>query len=132
LATLTHKQAQLLLEKNFASLATTNPDGSPQVTPVWVDWDGEYALVNTLRGRVKERNIARDPRVEIMVVNMQDPYQYVRLSGRAELVEEGAEDHVDKLAKKYIDEDSYPYRAPGDRRVIVRARPERVSGQNVG
>jgi PPOX class probable F420-dependent enzyme len=129
--TLKEKQVQLLLDKNFASIATVNADGSPHVTPVWVDWDGEAVLVNTLRGRVKERNIARHPRVEILVYNLEDPYQYVRVSGNAELVEENAEEHIDALTQKYMGEDRYPWRAPGDTRVIVRVRPDRVSDQGI-
>src|SRR5439155_25851461 len=131
MGTLKEKQAQLLLDKNFASIATVNADGSPHVTPVWVDWDGEAVLVNTLRGRVKERNIARHPRVEILVYNLENPYQYVRVSGDAELVEENAEEHIDTLTKKYMGEDRYPWRAPGDTRVIVRVRPDRVSDQGI-
>src|SRR5437773_538651 len=99
MATLTDKQAQLLLDKNVGSLATLNADGSPMVTPVWVDWDGEYVLVNTLRSRAKPRQIERDPRVEIAVFNLENPLQHVRIAGRAELVDEGAEEHIDKLAK---------------------------------
>lgn len=131
MATLTQKQAQLLLDRNVGSIATVNADGSPHVTPVWVDWDGEAVLVNTLRGRVKERNIARHPRVEILVYNLENPYQYVRVSGNAEFVEENAEEHIDALARKYLGEDSYPWRAPGDTRVIVRVRPDRVSDQGI-
>jgi PPOX class probable F420-dependent enzyme len=131
MGTLKEKQVQLLLDKNFASIATVNADGSPHVTPVWVDWDGEAVLVNTLRGRVKERNIARHPRVEILVYNLENPYQYVRVSGEAELVEENAEEHIDTLTKKYLGEDRYPWRAPGDTRVIVRVRPDRVSDQGI-
>jgi PPOX class probable F420-dependent enzyme len=131
MATLTEKQAQLLLDRNFGSIATVNADGSPHVTPVWVDWDGEAVLVNTLRGRVKERNIARHPRVEILVYNLENPYQYVRVSGNAELVEENAEEHIDTLTQKYMGEDRYPWRAPGDTRVIVRVRPDRVSDQGI-
>ena len=131
MGTLNDKQAQLLLDKNFASIATVNADGSPHVTPVWVDWDGEAVLVNTLRGRVKERNITRHPRVEVLVYNLENPYQYVRVSGHAELVEESAEEHIDTLTKKYLGEDRYPWRASGDTRVIVRVRPERVSDQGI-
>jgi PPOX class probable F420-dependent enzyme len=128
---LTDKQAQLLLDKNFGSLATLHPDGSPMVTPVWVDWDGEHVLVNTLRVRAKPGNIEHDPRVEIAVVNSENPYQHVRIAGRAELVEEGAEEHIDKLSKKYLGEDVYPWRAPGDQRVLVRIKPERVADYNL-
>jgi PPOX class probable F420-dependent enzyme len=131
MATLTEKQAQLLLDKNVGSLATVNADGSPHVTPVWVDWDGENVLVNTLRDRVKARNMSRDPRVELHVFNLQNPYQYVRIRGRADLDEEGAEKHIDRMSQKYVGEDSYPWRAPGDRRVIARIKPERVSDYNL-
>ena len=128
---LTEKQAQLLLGKNFGSLATISEDGSPQVTPVWVDWDGECVLVNTLRSRAKPRHVERDPRVEISVVSSENPYQHVRIKGLAELTEEGAEQHIDKLSKKYVGEERYPWRAPGDRRVILRIRPERVADYNL-
>jgi PPOX class probable F420-dependent enzyme len=131
MATLTDKQAALLLAANFGSLAVLREDGSPEVTPVWVDWDGEYVLVNTLRARAKPGRIERDPRVEIAVTSRENPYQHVRISGTAELVEEGAEEHIDKLSKKYVGEDSYPWRAPGDVRVILRFRPERVATYNL-
>ena len=128
---LTKKQEQLLLGKNIGSLAILTEDGSPEVTPVWVDWDGKYVLVNTLQSRAKPRHIERDPRVEIAVVDSENPYQHVRIKGRAELVEEGAEEHIDKLSKKYTGEESYPWRAPGDVRVILRILPERVAGYNL-
>jgi PPOX class probable F420-dependent enzyme len=127
MATLTDQHVQLLLDKNFGSLATLRSDGSPQVTPVWVDWDGEHVLVNTLWARAKPHQIERDPRVEIAVFSFENPYQHVRIAGRAELVEEGAEEHIDKLSQKYVGEEIYPWRAPGDRRVIVRITPERVA-----
>jgi len=130
-ATLNDKQVQLLLGKNFGVLGTLREDGSPQVTPVWVDWDGEYVLLNTLRARSKPGQIERDPRVEIVVYNAENPYQHVRIAGRAELVEEGAEEHIDKLSQKYVGEESYPWRAAGDRRVIIRIKPERVADYNL-
>jgi PPOX class probable F420-dependent enzyme len=101
------------------------------VTPVWVDWDGEYVLLNTLKARAKPGQIERDARVELAVYNSENPYQHVRIAGRAELVDEGAEEHIDKLSKKYVGEDSYPWRAPGDERVIIRIRPERVADYNL-
>ena len=131
MATLNDKQAQLLLGKNFGVLGTLREDGWPQVTPVWVDWDGEYVLLNTLRARAKPAQIERDPRVEITVYNVANPYQHVRIAGRAELVDEGAEEHIDKLAQKYVGEESYPWRAPGDERVIIRIKPERVADYNL-
>jgi len=131
MATLSDKQAQLLLDKNFGSLATLRRDGSPMVTPVWVDWDGQHVIVNTLHARDKPRQIARDPRVEIAVVSAENPYQHVRIAGRAVLSDEGAEEHIDKMSKKYVGEDSYPWRAPGDQRVLVLITPERVADYNL-
>jgi PPOX class probable F420-dependent enzyme len=127
---LTDRQAQLLLDANFGSLAVLRDDGSPEVTPVWVDWDGEYVIVNTLRSRAKPGRVRRDPRVELAVTSRENPYQHVRISGTAELTDEGAEEHIDKLARKYLGQDTYP-RKPGDRRVILRFRPERVATYNL-
>src|SRR5436309_184135 len=94
---LTREQAQLFLEKNFAVVATINADGSPHVTPVWVDWDGECVIFNTALGRVKEQNLRRDPRVSIEVTSSQDPYRYVSVAGRGELTTDGAEEMIDDL-----------------------------------
>jgi PPOX class probable F420-dependent enzyme len=127
---LTDKQAQLLLDPNFGSLAVLREDGAPEVTPVWVDWDGEYVIVNTLRSRTKPDRVRRDPRVELAVTSRENPYQHVRISGRAELTDEGAEEHVDKLARKYMGKDTYP-RNPGEERIILRFRPERVRTYNL-
>lgn len=123
-ATLTEAQAQLLLDNNFAHVATLRPDGSPHLTPVWIDWDGEYVLFNTTVERLKAKHLARDPRVVITVSNADDPYQYVTISGLAELKTDGAWEHIDRLSKKYRDEDVYRHRDV--QRVIVRVRPERV------
>ena len=131
MASLTDKQAQLLLDKNFGCLATLKADGSPQVTPVWVDWDGEYVIVNTLRARAKPHQVERDPRVEIVVMSTENPYQHVRIAGTAELVDEGAEEHIDFLAQKYVGEETYPWRAPGDERVILRFKPAHVATYNL-
>ena len=131
MATLNERQAQLLLDANFGALATLQADGAPSVTPVWVDWDGEHVVINTLRSRAKPGHVERDPRVEIAVWNTDNPYQHVRVAGRAELVEEGAEEHIDAMARKYMGEDSYPWRAPGDRRVLLLITPERVTDYNL-
>ena len=130
LAQLTDEQAKLFLEPNIGLVATIRPDGTPQVTPVWVDWDGEYVLVNTLRARAKPHQVERDPRVELVVVSRENPYQHVRISGAAELTTEGAEEHIDKLAQKYMGRDTYP-REPGDERILIRFRPERVATYNL-
>lgn len=119
---------KLFREPNFAHLATIMPDGSPQVTPVWVDIDEKFILVNTAEGRQKPRNIRRDPRVAIDVVSRDDPYRMVTIRGRVvEVTGEGADDHIDKLAKKYLGQDKYPFRAPGEQRVILKIEPEFVT-----
>jgi PPOX class probable F420-dependent enzyme len=124
---LTEKQASLFRERNWGNVATIRPDGTPHVTPVWVDTDGENVLFNTAYGRKKVENIQRDPRVAIEVYDDNDPQRaYVSVTGTAELVDEGADEHIDKLARKYLGEERYPYRAPGEKRVIVKIRPELV------
>jgi PPOX class probable F420-dependent enzyme len=127
MAELSEKAVGLIEAKNFGNLATIRPDGTPNVTPVWVDWDGESVLINTAAGRAKERHLRRDPRATISVFQLDNPYNYVAVTGRAELTEEGADEHIDRLAKKYLDQDSYPFRQPGEQRVIVRIWPERVN-----
>ena len=127
MAKLTEQQAKLFLDKNFGAVATIRPDGTPHVTPVWVDYDGEHVLVNSAYGRCKVRNIQRDPRVAIDVLPAEDQQSgYVSVSGTAELVDEGADEHIDKLAKKYLGVDEYPFRSPGEKRVIIRITPGRV------
>jgi PPOX class probable F420-dependent enzyme len=131
-ATFPDKAAKLLLERNWGNLVDLRPDGSPHVTPVWVDYDGEHVLVNSAYGRCKVRNIARDPRVAIDVLPAGDQQSgYVSVSGTAELVDEGADEHIDRLAKKYLGVDEYPFRSPSERRVIIRITPERVDTHGV-
>ncbi|GIW16102.1 MAG: PPOX class F420-dependent enzyme [Tepidiforma sp.] len=117
-----------LFEKpNFGHLATLMPDGSPQVTPVWVDIDGDTILINTAEGRVKTRNLDRDGRVAISVADQQNPYRYIQVRGRVVArTHEGADAHIDRLAKKYLGQDRYPFRQPGEQRVIFRIQPEHV------
>lgn len=132
MAALTEKQAELLLDKNFASVATLRPDGSPHSTPVWVDWDGGHILFNTAVGRAKEKHLRRDARVAVLVYAVGNPYQYVSVSGTAELVEgDEAERHIDKLAQKYTGRERFDRPSPDQRRVLVKVRPERVDS-NVG
>jgi PPOX class probable F420-dependent enzyme len=127
-AQLPESAQKLFREPNFAHLATLMSDGSPQVTPVWVDFDGKYILVNTAEGRRKPKNIRRDPRVAIDVIAHNDPYQMVTVRGRVvEVTNEGADEHIDKLAKKYLGQDKYPFRAPGERRVMLKIEPEYVA-----
>jgi len=118
----------LLEGRYFANVATVNADGSPQVTPVWVDHDGDTVLFNTARGRVKDRNLARDPRVAISIVDPENPYRPLIITGRVTTItEDGADNHIDSLAKRYINEDVYPMRQPGEVRVKVVIEPEKVT-----
>ena len=128
---LTDEQRRLLEKPNYGVLAAVRPDGTPQLTTVWVDAEDGYALVNTAEGRFKEKYIRRDPRVSLYVRDEDDPYKWLSITGRAELVSEGAEDHIDKLAKKYTGRDSYPWRTEGERRIIVRISPDRVIAYQV-
>ena len=109
----------------FASLATLMPDGRPQVTPVWCDFDGQHVLVNSAKGRQKDRNMRRDPRVSLALVDLDNPYRYLEIRGRvAEVTEEGADAHIDRMATKYLDKDKYPFRQPGEVRVLYKIEPQ--------
>ena len=111
----------------FASLATVNSDGGPQVTPVWVDFDGTHLIVNTARGRVKHRNLEKNPRVALAIFDPENPYRYLGIQGRvAEMTQSGADAHIDRMAKKYLNKDKYPFRAAGEERVLVKIAPEKV------
>jgi PPOX class probable F420-dependent enzyme len=125
MSVLTAEDVALLNEPNLAHLATIDPDGTPHVTPVWVDTDGEHILFNTATGRVKYENILRNPAVAVSVVDKKDDYRTLWVKGTAELVEEGADAHIDRLASKYLGADVYPWRKPTERRVIVRITPTR-------
>jgi PPOX class probable F420-dependent enzyme len=121
------KYTDLFKKKAFASLATLKPDGSPQVTPVWVDYDGKHVIVNTAEGRVKDRNLKRDGRVAIAIMDPDNPYRYLGVEGKvAEVTKNGADAHIDKMAKKYLGMDKYPNRKPGEVRVIFKIEPERA------
>jgi len=119
----------ILESESYAHLATVLPDGTPHVTPVWVDHENrEYVLVNTARGRRKERNIRRNPKVGVSVLDPTDPYRYVSVRGEATLTEDGARDHIDRLANRYFGVDEYPHHGEeSGPRVIVRIPAETVS-----
>ncbi len=127
---LTEAQARLLLEPNYAVVATIRPDGTPQQTVVWVDWDGEHAVFNTAEGRAKPHYLRERPYASLLVFDAGDPYRWLAISGRTELAYDGAEDHIHKLARKYQGRDRYALKE-GERRVIVRIEPERVRTYNV-
>lgn len=119
----------ILDKKGFAHVATVGPDGGPRVTPVWVDFDGTHVRINTARGRVKDTNLGKNPRVALSVLDPDNPYRYVQIRGRVtEMTEQGADAHIDSLAKKYLGQDKYPYRKPNEKRVLVKIVPEHVQG----
>jgi len=125
--TIPEKYRDLFNKRAFASLATRMPNDEVQVTPVWVDVDNGTVLFNSARGRVKDQNVRRDPRVTLTLMDPDNPYRYMEIRGRVvDYTEQGADQHIDKLAKKYLGVDKYPYAKPGEVRVLYRVKPERV------
>jgi len=121
------KAAELLQAKNFAHVSTLRQDGSVQTAPVWVDVQEGRPVLNTAEGRAWPRNLERDPRVTLTVQNMENPYEYLEVRGHvAERTHEGADEHIDALAKKYMGVERYPLRQPGEQRLIIRVEPEHV------
>jgi PPOX class probable F420-dependent enzyme len=122
------KYLDLFQKRAFASLGTLMPDGKPQVTPVWCDFDGQHVIFNSARGRQKDRNVRRDPHVAMAIVDPDNPYRYLEIRGTVvEITEEGAAQHIDKMAKKYLGADKYPYAQPGEVRVLYKIRPEHTT-----
>ncbi len=122
------KYRDLFQKRAFASLATLMPDGKPQVTPVWCDFDGEHVIFNSAKGRQKDKNVRRDPHVAMAVIDPDNPYRYLEIRGTVvEITEDGADKHIDKLAKKYMGVEKYPYSQPGEKRVIYKIRPEHTT-----
>jgi PPOX class probable F420-dependent enzyme len=117
---LTADDLALIAEPHLGFVATVMADGTPQITPVWVDSDGRDVRFNTARGRVKTNNLERDPNVAVLVIDEADPYRWVSIKGTAELVDDGADEHIDALATKYTGADSFKARAPGQQRVTVK------------
>jgi PPOX class probable F420-dependent enzyme len=118
-----------LLEKPaFGNLGTLMKDGSPQVTPVWVDYDGKHVRINSAKGRVKDKNMRRDPHVSIAIQDPANPYRYLEIRGKVvEITENGADDHINKLSQKYLGKPVYPFRQPGEVRVTYKIAAEKVS-----
>ena len=124
---LSEEQGSLFKGKNVGVVATIRADGSPHVTPIWVDWDGEYVLFNTAMNRAKAKHILRNPVVSVAVTNRDIPGQYVSVTGTAALTEEGAIDHIHELSRRYRGRN---YTFPDDaKRVQVRVKPERVDSR---
>jgi PPOX class probable F420-dependent enzyme len=122
------KYRDLFTKRAFANLATLMPDGRPQVTPVWCNLEGDYVVFNSAKGRQKDRNVRRDPRVAMAIVDPENPYRYLEIRGKVvEITEEGADEYIDKLAKKYLGVDKYPYAQPGEVRVLYKIQPEHMT-----
>ncbi len=127
-ATISPGFQKLLQEPAYCQLATLMPDGSPQVTQVWVDTDGEHILINTAEGRQKERNVRRDPRVAVNVVDPANAWRIAMVRGRVvDVTTAGADQLIDQLAKKYLNEDTYPFRQPEEVRIILKILPEKIN-----
>ncbi|HJT82876.1 MAG TPA: PPOX class F420-dependent oxidoreductase [Nitrososphaeraceae archaeon] len=122
----------LFENKNLAFIATSMKDGSPHVTPTWVDIENSFILINTAMGRVKQKNVARDPRVSISVADNNNPYHMVTVNGEIieQITGDQAEKHIDKLAKKYLNQDKYPGRSPGEKRILLKIKPNKVFHMN--
>jgi PPOX class probable F420-dependent enzyme len=128
MAKLKDEQRRFLDENPFVGTVTTlRPDGSPHSTIVWVDVEDGRVSFNTQEGRAKPKHLEHDPRASLVVVDPNDPFKYVAVSGHAELTEEGADEQIDKLAKKYIGKDKYPWRDPKAARIKVLIEPEQVT-----
>ncbi len=123
------KYLDLFEKKAFCFLATLMPDGSPQVTPVWVDYDGTHVIINSARGRVKDQNMRRDPHVALAIHDPNDPYRYLQIQGKVvKIAEAGADAVIDQLAHKYLDVDRYPHHSPDEVRVTYKIEPASVQG----
>ncbi len=127
---LSAKARELISRPVLASLATLNPDGSPQITPLWVDLDGDDVVFNTAQHRVKARNLERDHRVAVTVIDPDDQYNVVAFRGSVvDVTTEGADAHIDALSKKYLGVDAYPNRREGEVRIRVTVRPDHIAMQ---
>jgi PPOX class probable F420-dependent enzyme len=122
------KYLDLFNKKAFAHLATLMKDGSPQVTPVWVDYDGKHVRVNSALGRVKDKNLRRDPHVALAIQDPDNPYRYLEVRGKVvDITQKGADEHIDSLAQKYLGQAKYPGRKPGEVRVLYKIEPQKFS-----
>jgi len=119
---------KMLQDKAYGHVVTSAPNGRPQATMVWVDVEGDEVLFNTAEGREKARNLRRDPRVVISIQDRNNPQAYLLVHGTASVAEAGADAHIDKLAKRFLGVDKYPYRQPGEKRLLIRVRVDRLGG----
>jgi PPOX class probable F420-dependent enzyme len=121
------KAIQLLQDKNLVYIATLMKDGSPQLSPVWADFEAEHIFVNTAEGRIKHKNVLRDPRVAISVVSHNNPLDMTTIRGKViEIIPDYDYKHADRLTKKYLAKEKYPFKRPGEKRIILKIKPEKV------
>ena len=124
---ISHEVAKLLEDKNLAFVATLMRDNSPQITPTWIDLVDGIIIINTAEGRVKQRNLSRDPRVAISIVDQKNPYNMVTIRGKViEQTTHDADKHIDKMAKKYLGVDKYPFAMPGEKRILLKIIPQKI------
>lgn len=118
----------ILEKKGFAHVATIGPHGEPQSNPVWFDWDGRELRFSQTKTRQKVRNLRRDPRISVSITDPENPYRYLELRGRVVGMDEDPDNEfIDAMAKRYIDQDRYPWHQPGDERIVVRVAPEHTT-----
>ena len=128
--TVPNSHKDLFQKRAFGSFTTLMPDGSPQTTPVWVDFENGKVVVNTALGRQKDKNVRHDPRVAVTLIDPDNPYRYLEIRGRVdEITQDGADQQIDKMAKKYLGQDKYPWARPGEQRVLIKIIPERFHMQ---
>jgi PPOX class probable F420-dependent enzyme len=126
-ASIPQNYMDLFNKRAFGVLTTLMPDGTPQTQPVWVDFENGKVVVNSALGRQKDKNMRRDPRVAVMLMDPDNPYRYLEVRGTvAEITQQGAEQHIDKMAKKYLDKDKYPFAQPGEQRVLYKIEPQKI------
>ena len=131
--TIDARSRELLEQPNFCHVVTLREDGSADAVLTWVDVQDDRVLLNTAEGRAWPQNLRRDPRVTLNVMNLENPYEWVEIRGRmVEDTHEGADEHIDKMSQKYLGQVPYPFRAPGEQRVIFRIEPERVNHYSTG
>jgi PPOX class probable F420-dependent enzyme len=131
MAAIPDEAKHLFENKDFAHVATINSDGSPQVSAIWIGIDGDLITFNTAEGRVKTKNLRDNPNVAISITDQDNPYENLIIQGKVvEMAQDGADDDIDALAKRYLDADSYPFRQPGEERVIVKIEPQKVNHTN--
>ncbi|HEV2755184.1 MAG TPA: PPOX class F420-dependent oxidoreductase [Actinomycetota bacterium] len=119
----------ILDKKGIAHVATVTPEGNPRTSPMWFEWDGERVLLSHTKARAKSRDVAANPRIALSITDPDDPYRYIEIRGRVEVEDDPEKTLIDRLAKKYMGQDKYPWDGPGDHRVIFKVTPERVAPQ---